>query len=155
MPTKRKGLNRTPKKKRKGARRRSPRSAGEWKPVFLATLAESGIVRDCCRLAGVARSVAYETRDRDPEFAAAWADALEDACDGLAATARARALESSDTLLIFLLKSHKPEVYGDRFRHEHSGADGRPLPTWEELAAAVAKHAQALDNGREGAASRP
>jgi hypothetical protein len=121
----------------------------------LATLANCGIVRFSCAQAGIHRSLVYQTRDREPEFAAAWDEALEDACDGLVLAARKRALEVSDALLIFLLKCHRPEVYGDRFKHEHSGAGGRPLPTWEELAAAVARHAQALDNGREGAASRP
>jgi hypothetical protein len=144
-----------PKKRQRPKVTAKKRSAGEWKPAFLATLADCGVVRYSCGRAGVSRKVAYATRDREPEFAQAWADALEDACDALALVARKRALDLSDTLLIFLLKSHKPEVYGDRFKHEHSGAGGRPLPTWEELAAAVARHAQALDNGRENAASRP
>jgi hypothetical protein len=141
----------TPKKRRPAAKKRS---AGEWQPAFLATLANCGIVRYSCAQAGVGRVAAYNARDRDPQFAAAWDEAIEDACDGLALAARKRALEASDVLLIFLLKSYKPEVYADRFRHEHGGTGGRPLPTWEELAAAVARHAQALDNGREGAASR-
>ncbi len=28
----------------------------------------------------------------------------------------------SDTLMIFLLKSLRPEVYSERFRHEHNGS---------------------------------
>jgi hypothetical protein len=141
--------NRTPKK-----RAAKKRSAGEWKPMFLTTLAACGIIRFSCAQAGVARSVAYETREREPQFAQAWDVAIEDATDALVLAARKRALEASDALMIFLLKCHRPEVYGDRFKHEHGGVGGRPLPSWEELAAAVAKHAQALDNGREGAASR-
>lgn len=34
----------------------------------------------------------------------------------------------SDTLVIFLLKSLKPEVYRDRFEHQHSGNAGAAIP---------------------------
>lgn len=33
----------------------------------------------------------------------------------------------SDTLLIFLLKAHKPEMYRERYDVRHSGADGGPV----------------------------
>jgi len=33
----------------------------------------------------------------------------------------------SDTLLIFLLKSHKPERYNPPQKQEHTGKDGGPL----------------------------
>jgi hypothetical protein len=39
---------------------------------------------------------------------------MQDACDILEGHARARAIASSDTLLIFLLKAHRPEVYRER-----------------------------------------
>jgi len=34
----------------------------------------------------------------------------------------------SDTLLIFLLKSRNPKVFGDRLKQEHSGSEGGPIP---------------------------
>lgn len=92
----------TPKKKR---------SAGEWRPVFLATLRNSGNVRAACEKAGIARKTAYDHKDRSPEFAAQWDEAIQEACDILEAAAFRRATASSDTLLIFLLKANRPAKY--------------------------------------------
>lgn len=103
------------------------RSAGEWRPVFLAALRNSGNVRAACHAAGIDRPKAYDHRDRDPAFAAAWATALEDACDTLEAMARKRAMDSSDLLLIFLLKAHRPAVYRETYRHELTDGQGGPL----------------------------
>lgn len=102
---------RTPKK---AAPAKRAVSSADWSPAFLAHLRETANVRESCKKAGVARSVAYDRRANDPQFAAAWSDAVEDAVDELEQTARRRALESSDTLIIFLLKSHRPSVYRDR-----------------------------------------
>lgn len=87
---------------------------GDWVPVFLAMLRESGNVRLSCSQAGIARSLAYARRESDPEFRRQWDEALEEALDLLEAAARARALTISDTLLIFLLKSHRRHIYGDK-----------------------------------------
>lgn len=87
------------------------RSTGDWRPAFLAALRNSGNVRASCQAAGIGRSVAYDQKEDDPIFAKAWADAMEDACDALEAAAQARAMTSSDTLLIFLLKAHRPEKF--------------------------------------------
>lgn len=100
-----------------GKKPRRPRQDnGEWHEPFLAALRATANVRLACQEAKVARQVSYRHRERNEGFALAWRDALDDACDSLEATARSRALKTSDTLLIFLLKSHRPEVYGDRFR---------------------------------------
>jgi hypothetical protein len=88
----------------------------------LAALRETGAVRYACQAAAVGRSTAYRHRQADEGFALAWADALEDACDELEAEARRRAKEGSDQLLMFLLKAHRPAVYRDSHRVEHSGA---------------------------------
>ena len=48
------------------------------------------------------RTRAYEARQRDEDFAVAWHEALEDACDELESEARRRALAGSDQLLMFL-----------------------------------------------------
>lgn len=99
---------------------------------FLAELAKSGNISAAARGAGLSRSHAYALRASDPEFAAEWADALEEAVDSLEAEARRRAIEGvdsphfhggqltgtvkkySDSLLMFLLKAHRPERYRDR-----------------------------------------
>jgi len=46
---------------------------------------------------------------------------MEDAVDVLEAVARRRAVQGSDTLLIFLLKAARPAKYRERHQVEHSG----------------------------------
>lgn len=87
-----------------------------WHDAFISALRASGVVRLACHAAGIARKTAYAHRERDPDFRAAWDDALEDGVDVLVAEARKRAVGSSDTLLIFLLKAHRPAVYRDNYR---------------------------------------
>jgi hypothetical protein len=125
--------------------------AGAKRRKFLDALRQCGNVTAACRAAQLDQSNAYKVRAADPEFAAAWADALEEAADVLEAEAWRRAVrgverpvfqggeqvgavrEYSDTLLIFLLKGAKPEKYRDNYTrvhavHEHSGPAGAPLP---------------------------
>lgn len=68
--------------------------------------------------------MAYHSRVRSEEFALQWEEALQDAIDVLESEARRRALGQSDTLLIFLLKSHRPEVYRENYHVTHTGPDG-------------------------------
>ncbi len=119
--------------------------------VFLAELAARGNVTDAAEAAGIGRATAYQWRD-DPEFAAAWADAIERAADRLEAEAWRRAVEGvqepiigrverdrdgivtddagnalyirkySDTLMTLLLKAHKPDKYRESVSHEHRGS---------------------------------
>jgi len=67
-------------------------------------------------LNGFTRNTAYVWKREDPEFAHAWEDAIEQGCDLLEDEAKRRALDSSDLLLIFLLKAKRPDKY--RERHE-------------------------------------
>lgn len=108
-----------------GTRKRTPKKDAQY--LFIAALGETPNVSRACVLAGIGRRTAYEWREEDPAFAAMWDDALEAACDELEAVARARAVESSDTLLIFLLKAHRPEKYRETTKHEHSGPGGEPI----------------------------
>jgi hypothetical protein len=68
---------------------------------------------------------AYDWRQRDETFAHAWEDALERSTRLLEDHARARALAGPDdpgaaTLLIFLLKARRREVYRDRVEVRHT-----------------------------------
>ena len=99
----------------------------EWRPAFLAALRNSANVRAACQAAGISREHAYNSREQSAEFRTEWERALADACDVLEAEARRRAMSTSDVLLIFLLKSHRPEVYRETVRQEHSGPGGGPL----------------------------
>ncbi len=108
----------------------SPRSRrANWRATFLEILSETSNVTAAALAAGVDKKTAYNHRRDDPDFAEAWEDALDDATDALEAEARRRALRGveepvyqggkkvgtirkySDTLLIFLLKGHRPERY--------------------------------------------
>jgi hypothetical protein len=103
----------------------------DWVEPFLSALASFGVVTYACKQAKVSRPSAYERKASDPEFAARWQDAIEQAVENLEAEANRRARvgylrpvyqkgelvgkvrEYSDTLLIFLLKGLKPQVYRD------------------------------------------
>lgn len=92
-----------------------------WQAIFLERLAASPNVSAACRAAKVSRKHAYATRKADPEFAEAWADAHAESIDELEEIAYVRAKLESDTLTIFLLKSHRPDVYRETVKQEHGG----------------------------------
>lgn len=112
---------------------------GDWKTIFLKTLAMSGVVTTACYKAKVSRQTAYKTREGDADFATAWDEALDAAADGMEEEAHRRAVvgvlkpvfqggkkvgsirEYSDTLLIFRLKAVRPEKYRERTDVQHSG----------------------------------
>lgn len=73
------------------------------------------------RTIAASRTALYNLRESDPEFAAAWDDAIEQGADALEDEAVRRALSSSDTLLIFLLKGARPDKYRERTDVQHSG----------------------------------
>ncbi len=87
--------------------------------LFLAALGESPNVTEACRVAGIARKTAYAWRNKYAEFAEAWRESLAASIDELEQEAFRRANDGSDVLAIFLLKSHRREIYGDHV--EHSG----------------------------------
>lgn len=121
--------------------KRTPKktTAPDWGPRFLEALADSANISEACKIAKVGRTTVYERRDSDPVFAQAMADALDDAVDALELEARRRALdgcerpvyhqgaqcgtilEYSDTLMIFLLKAHRPDKYRERSEVKHTG----------------------------------
>ena len=106
---------------------------GLKKKAFLAAFRETGNVRLACEAAEVGRSTHYGWLGADPSYQEAFDLAKEDAADILEAEATRRAVEGvkkltgwykgkpggyvrefSDTLLIFLLKGLRPEVYRER-----------------------------------------
>lgn len=115
------------------------------KTAFLEQFKASGNVSSAARAVGLHRDTHYEWLKTDPAYALAFKDAEEAAIDVLETEARRRALlgidkpiyfqgkkvdtikEYSDTLLIFLLKGRRPEVYRERF--EHMGRNGGPIET--------------------------
>lgn len=93
-----------------------PTSEKAWRLVFLDALRMHGIVTKAAAAAGVHRDTAYFERQRDPEFAQQWQEALDRGIDMLEDVAFERAYQGSDTLLIFLLKSRRPERYRETTR---------------------------------------
>ena len=102
---------------------------------FLTELAEhAGLVTKAAEATGITRMTAYNWRKADENFAAAWDQVIESAIEDLEHEARRRAFvrvekpvyqsgklvghiqEYSDTLLIFLLKAHRPEKYRDQVK---------------------------------------
>src|SRR4051812_24697219 len=101
--------------------------------AFLAAYRQNGNVTRSCEAAGVDRAAYYKWLERDPEFVDVVQLAKEESIENLEAIARARAEESSDTLMIFLLKGLKPEMYRDTHRHEHANADAAPFKVYCEF----------------------
>jgi hypothetical protein len=116
--------------------------ASVWRPKFIAALRNSGNVRAACQQAGVPRRTAYRHKARSPEFADDWDEAVEDACDYMEGEAFRRAMQGvdkpvtvagerevikdySDSLLMFLLKAHRPGKFRERV--EHTGEGGGPV----------------------------
>ena len=114
---------------RKASQRTATSKGDSWHSTFLADLAENCNVSHAARLAGVDRSTAYRHREESAAFAAAWDDAVADGIEALELALRRRGMETSDTAAIFLLKSHKPDVYRENKRTELTGANGGPVET--------------------------
>ena len=89
-------------------------SVKRHKKRYLAALAKGRAPTVAARMAGLARSTVYKWRREDVEFAAAWADCVEQGLDLLEDRAYQRAMKNSDQLLMFQLRARRPEVYGRR-----------------------------------------
>lgn len=103
------------------------RARSGWRGRFLAEFAISANVTAACRSVGVHRSAVYHAKHRSPKFAAAWADAEEQARDRIRSAIDRRAVDGwlepvfgkdgqvgeirrySDPLLARLAAAHCPE----------------------------------------------
>ncbi len=120
---------------RKPQRKSTTRRAGAryvWRPAFISALSKTGNVTVSAEAAGINRTTAYASFNSDPEFAEQWNEAVQEAADRIEAEALRRAtrgvnkpvwykgqqvgteLEYSDTLMLAMLKGHKPDKYGDK-----------------------------------------
>lgn len=123
----------------------TPKKSGgfyEWSKIFLEELSQVPNVTRAARLAGVSRKTAYNHKNSNDAFSAAWDEAIEEAVDLLEQEMWRRAVEGtdkpiihkgevtgtmkeySDTLAIFLAKAHRPERFRERYEHTGSGANG-------------------------------
>jgi len=119
--------------------------------VFLAALEQGYSVTFARKKAGLERAALKAWRSGDDGFAEAWDAAVEAGTDLLEDLARERVATGGDSLLMFLLKSRRPEKY--RERHDHqvdagiaSGVLIAPasidLETWVDQAARQTAKAQ-------------
>ncbi|MBF0098390.1 MAG: hypothetical protein HQM04_13305 [Magnetococcales bacterium] len=108
-------------------RRAAPGLTAKRRMLFLAALAQSGVITEAAQAAGMSRGCVYTHRAKDPEFAREWDDSLLQFADSLEAAAHQRAVDGwlepifqggelvgharrySDSLLLALLKAKRPE----------------------------------------------
>ncbi len=105
---------------------------GAWRSAFLAALCKFPNVSKAAKAAQITRNAAYAARQVDPEFAQQWEDAWQEGIEHIEEVAlqrATRAKNASDTLLIFMLKGLKPEVYRETFKGELEmyGKGGGPI----------------------------
>jgi hypothetical protein len=79
--------------------------------AVLAALAQGWSVHAATQRAGIGYQSYYDWRDDDSTFRAEADAAIEAATDLLEDEARRRAMDASDLLLIFLLRSRRPHIY--------------------------------------------
>ena len=99
------------------------------KKAFLAAYATMGTVTGAARKVGIDRRT-HSRWLKNPAYRRAFLAAEDEAIEYLEQEARRRALtgaKPSDTLLIFLLKAKRPNIY--RERHEITGTKGKAIET--------------------------
>ena len=99
--------------------------------LFLDRLSEHGSIRKACKQARIDRKTIYTYMAGDAAFQAQVRQAKEMGVDALEDEATERGFNGSDVLLIFRLKSERPEKYRERTRDE-------PLPPvdWDRVSEA-------------------
>jgi len=102
---------------------------------FIEALGSGATVSEACDEVGIGRRTAYDHRQRDEQFALRWADAIERGTEELETEAKRRAMDGSDTLLMFLLKARRPETYRERTEIRHAGGPDRGPVSWPVMRA--------------------
>ncbi len=96
-------------------------SAGQRR--FLNLYTKTGNISISCQGSKVGRRTVYNWLEHDESFSLAYNEAKEESIEQLEAVALDRARKQSDVLLIFLLKSLRPEKYRDRLPSQHAEID--------------------------------
>lgn len=123
--------------------KKEKRTKKQIQAEFLEELLKCANITASAKKAKIDRKQIYRWKKEDPKFLEAFNEAVSIGIDALESEAIRRAYEGtekpifqggkkvgtvreySDTLLIFLLKGRKPEVYKER--HEHTGKDGEAI----------------------------
>ena len=125
--------------------------------AFFHHLGRTGSVTVAANRAQLRRTTLYQMRQEDDAFAERWARALDLGVERLQDNAMNRAMNGTpkpvwrngqkigsvqqfdNRLLQFLLKAHRPDLYGDR---GHAAAPGLPFDLVKRMAAAEARLAE-------------
>lgn len=111
---------------------RSAKLGNPKKTAFLAAYRMRGSITRAAKDVGIDRDNHYLWLYEDPEYAEEFARSRLIAGEVIEEEAVLRATREenpSDTLLIFILKGLKPNVYREYFKHEMTGANGGPIQT--------------------------
>ncbi len=98
---------------------------------------ECGRVDEACRGAGVGRTCHYDWLRLHPEYKLAFEEAKPEVMGLLRDTAIKRAIDGSDDLLKFMLKTGDPAQYGDSSKLALTNPDGTALFPLDALRAYV------------------
>lgn len=147
---------------------RNPKSKLAYQRRMLEALASGMSPTPAARAAGVGRSTAYLWRQSDPDFAAKWDEAVADGIDLLEEEVRRRAVDGvnerpiyhrgvqvgeikdySDKLLIFLLKTRRPEVYAPSRNANRPAGFARSYEASEKVKRKVVSSEEALARLKE------
>lgn len=91
----------------------------EKEKAILEALREKPIYAAACRKARVSKVAFFEWRRDDPEFDKRVLAAREQGLDAIEDALSTRGLKDDTTAAIFLLKSLRREIYGDKVEHRH------------------------------------
>lgn len=112
-----KGVGKAKRAPRPNEAERIARAKARW----LSTFRKAGNRMDSCAAAGISRSGFYRWIAVDPAFGDEVQMAEEERRDRLEDEAVRRAMEGSDTMLIFMLKTLRRQQFGDRLEVQQQG----------------------------------
>lgn len=93
----------------------------EKEAALLSALRERPSYASACRKAKISRAAFYEWLADDAKFADRVAQARNQGLDAIEDALVSRGLKNDTTAAIFLLKSHRREIYGDKVAVDHGG----------------------------------
>ena len=90
----------------------------EKEAILLAALREKPVFKAACRKARISKNAFHEWRRDDPAFNARVLAAREEGLDALEDAVIDDGMTGNTVAAIFMLKSHRRAIYGDRVKHD-------------------------------------
>lgn len=98
----------------------------DMKDRFLIAFQWGAGVGEAARFAGIHKATLYRWRKEDPDFADAWRQSRNDLVNQVELHVFKRALAGNDRLLMFILKSYKPDIFHQR-QHQPKPSKSRAV----------------------------